>query len=268
MNIRDFGKLVVSIVICEVVGLPLFFSASGPFVDYFVLQNVSTREELYFPIIIFLLVGILLCGLLGILVFRILQRHSEAINKPSSMNARAWGQLIVSIVICEAIGAIGFLSSVILLSLASKFEPITNLYFRLILQSLGLSLVPIYALMSISTFHVWRHLEVTRDAQQRQKITSAMKTFGVLLLLNVFWFASYLKFVMGTVSTQLALTKQLSSVTFGVFSISIIIVIIIVIKKFWPISRWAAFLLIPYLLFIFKSLGLLFSSIVMDLAGG
>ncbi len=90
----------------------------------------------------------------------------------------------------------------------------------------------LYALMGIAAFLVWKHYSGRRKSQ----VTTALKIFGVQLLLNVSWSVIFF----GLQNPGLAMVNI----------IALWLAIAWTMVVFYSISRLAAYLLVPYLLWV------------------
>ncbi|MBQ6908207.1 MAG: tryptophan-rich sensory protein [Clostridia bacterium] len=138
-----------------------------------------------------------------------------------------WKNLIICILIPLAVGA---LSAFITKDSMSMFEEINKpplspspILFPIVWTIL-------YILMGISSYLVY-----TSDAA-KYKISSALQTYAIQLAVNFFW-------------SIIFFNMQLYLLAF-VWLILLWILIISTIIKFNPISKTAAYLLIPYLLWV------------------
>lgn len=137
-------------------------------------------------------------------------------------------KLIISIVVCQLAGVIGniFTSE----SVSTWYQTLNKAPFNPPDWLFGPVWITLYLLMGISMFLVWR------EGLQNQRVKPAFILFIVQLVLNIAW----------------------SMVFFGMQSISgglIVIIIlwfliILTIIRFKSISKVAAFLLVPYLLWV------------------
>ena len=88
----------------------------------------------------------------------------------------------------------------------------------------------LYILMGISIYLIWQRIE------ENKKIRGAMWLFWVHLFFNAIWSIIFF----GLHNPGLAFINI----------IIIWILIIVLMFKFWPINKWATYLLIPYLLWV------------------
>jgi len=95
----------------------------------------------------------------------------------------------------------------------------------------------LYALMGISVFLVWKqYSNVSNDLEKLARWKRALRVFSIQLVLNVFW--SILFF--GLHNPALAL------VDIGILLVSIVVTM----KLFYPFSKTATYLLVPYVLWV------------------
>jgi translocator protein len=137
-------------------------------------------------------------------------------------------QVLISILLCQAAGVIGS---------AFTFSSIPNWYAHLNKASFnppnwvfGPVWLTLYTLMGIAAFIIWE------KRKSNKKVLSALQIFIVQLVINSLW----------------------SIVFFGAHQIFMGLIIILAmwflilltIIKFWPISKAAGILLVPYLLWV------------------
>jgi tryptophan-rich sensory protein len=143
-------------------------------------------------------------------------------------------KLIVSIIICQFAGLIGYLFTrpAFLTWYASLRKP----FFTPSDWVFGPVWIILYILMGIAAFLVWQK---TLDPKQTR---NALILFGVQLVLNAFW-----PFVFFGLKSPLA----------GLIAISILAAaILLTIQRFLGVSRTAGILLIPYFLWVSFASGL------------
>jgi benzodiazapine receptor len=150
------------------------------------------------------------------------------LNEVVKIRPMELSRLILCILICQAAGALG---SVFTSSSVSTWYP------TLIKPDLtppgwviGLVWIILFALIGISLFLVWREVAGRSDAK------SALIIFAAQLVVNILWSWAFF-----------GLRSPLS----GLEVIAVLwILILLTIVKFWPISRVASLLLIPYILWV------------------
>ncbi|MFH0971391.1 MAG: TspO/MBR family protein [Candidatus Micrarchaeota archaeon] len=138
-----------------------------------------------------------------------------------------WKKLLVSIIGCELAGGIGaiFTSPNIPTWYAAlakpSFSPPNWVFFPV--------WTTLYLMMGVSVYLVW-------NREKNKQAEMGLKFFGVQLLLNILW--SFLFF--GMKSPFLGLI--------GI--IALWLSIALTIRQFWKINRNAAYLLVPYILWV------------------
>jgi len=144
------------------------------------------------------------------------------------MNRRSWGQLLTAIIIVQVAGLIGSVAT---------FTSITTWYNTLVKPSFnppnwifGPVWTTLYILMGIALFLVWR------NGLKKKRVKFAFWVFIVHLFVNAGW--SIVFFGLHSL--------------FGGFVMIIILVLFIValIWKFYEIDKRAAYLLIPYIVWV------------------
>jgi translocator protein len=137
-------------------------------------------------------------------------------------------KLILSIIICQAAGVIGsvFTSS----SVSNWYPTLVKPNFTPPGWVIGLVWIVLFTLMGVSLFLVWQ------EGLNLPEIRKAVYIFLAQLLVNVLW--SWAFFGMKSPLAGL-----------GVIAV-LWILILLTIVKFWPISREAALLLVPYILWV------------------
>lgn len=136
-----------------------------------------------------------------------------------------WKKLIASIFICQLAGVIGsiFTTSAIkdwyVFLLKPTFAP-PNWVFAPVW-------VTLYTMMGISLFLIWK------KGLDKKEINNAFKLFLIHLLVNSLWSVIFF---------------GLRNILGGLIEISILVVlVVIIVTKFYKIDKVAAYLLIPYL---------------------
>lgn len=171
-----------------------------------------------------------------------------------------WGKLIISILVCELAGVIGaaFTTSSIPTWYAGLIKPALNPPSWLF----GPVWVALYALMGISLFLIWeQHSDILPPS--REATDGHSKNVGMLRV----W-----KKAVALFFAQLALNAIWSPIFFGARSIgsalAIIVLlwaaIILTILVFKKISRPAAWLLLPYILWVSFALYLNLSILILN----
>lgn len=158
------------------------------------------------------------------------------------MNKLDISKLIISIAGCELVGlgSTPFTIAAIPTWYASLNKP----FFSPPNWLFGPVWTLLYFLMGVSVFLIWRLY------LKKQKVKRAVTIFSIQLGLNFLW--SFLFF-------------WLHSPILGFIDIvALWIMIILTILKFKPLSKWAAYLLIPYLLWVTFATLLNFSIVVLN----
>jgi translocator protein len=137
-------------------------------------------------------------------------------------------KLIVCILICQSAGIIGsvFTSS----SVSTWFTTLNTPEFTPPGWLISAVWIILFTLMGISLFLVWR------EGLDRSEVKSALYIFSAQLIVNVLWSGAFF---------------GLRSPLAGIIVIVLLwILILLTIIRFWPISRAAAILLVPYILWV------------------
>jgi len=137
-----------------------------------------------------------------------------------------WKKLLISILICQFAGVVGSLFTT---------PAIKNWYVFLIKPTFappnwlfGPVWVTLYAMMGISLYLVWI------KGLEKKEVKKAFNLFLVHLIFNAFWSIIFF---------------GLRSILGGLIEISILVILVlIIINKFYKIDKVASYLLIPYLL--------------------
>ena len=143
----------------------------------------------------------------------------------SGQTTRDAVRLVISIVVCEGAGLIGsiFTASAIPIWYASLVKP----YFTPPNWLFAPAWLTLYLLMAISAFIVWR------TGLDKRQVRVALGIFVLQLVLNVLWSLAFF---------------GLHSLLFGVIVIlALWLAILLTIVRFFPISRAAGALLLPYI---------------------
>jgi tryptophan-rich sensory protein len=143
-------------------------------------------------------------------------------------------KLIVAILVCELAGAIGsiFTRPAIGSWYANLVKPAftpPNWVFAPVWTIL-------FALMGVSLFLVWSAYDRAEGPARRKRIKIALLVFGGQFVLNIFW--SFLFFGLGNAGAAFV---EIIFLWLGILATIIV---------FHPISRGAAWLLLPYLLWV------------------
>lgn len=158
---------------------------------------------------------------------------------PSTRSGQAF-KLVIAIAVSEMAGIIGSVFTAP--SIPSWYAGLAKPAFNPPAWVFGPVWTTLYALMGISAFLIWREYEASTRGEvedlfrRKKQITVALILFGVQLILNTLW----------------------SVIFFGLHSpggalIEIAFLwcaILATIVSFYPISRAAAWLLVPYILWV------------------
>ncbi len=137
-------------------------------------------------------------------------------------------KLVVSIVVCQGAGFIGSIFTTP--AIATWYAGLAKPPFSPPNWLFGPVWISLFLLMGIALFFIWR------QGVQTPGVVIALIVFAVQLVLNILW--SFLFF-------------KLQSPLFGFIEIVILwVAIILTILSFARISRTAAFLLIPYIVWV------------------
>jgi len=146
-----------------------------------------------------------------------------------------FAKLTISLVVCFLVAALGsiFTMPAILTWYATLAKPSfapPNWVF-------GPVWTILYVLMAISMYLIWMEFEKAKAKSKKKAMTgSALQVFGIQLFLNIVW--SFLFF-------------GLKSPFYGLIGIILLwLAIVWTIIKFWKISRTAAWLLVPYIIWV------------------
>ncbi len=145
-----------------------------------------------------------------------------------SIKASELPRLVLSIMICQAAGIIGsiFTSS----SVSTWYTTLTKPEFTPPGSVISAVWLVLFTLMGISLFLVWR------EGLSRQEVKSALVIFAAQLIVNVLWSGAFF---------------GLRSPLAGMIVIAVLwALILLTIAKFWSISKTAALLLVPYILWV------------------
>ena len=144
-------------------------------------------------------------------------------NKPTSIL-----KLIICIGICESAGIVGSLFTIP--AIPTWYESLVQPSFRPPNWVFSPVWITLYLLMGLSAFLLWNKTETLK------KELNAISAFGLQLILNVFWSVAFFGF---------------RSPLVGMLVILLLVASILwMIAAFYRISRPAAYLQIPYLLWV------------------
>lgn len=137
-------------------------------------------------------------------------------------------KIVLCIIICQAAGVVGsiFTSS----SVSSWYPTLIKPSFTPPGWLIGLVWTILFTLMGISLFLVWR------EGLDQADVKTAIYFFAAQLVVNVMWSGAFF---------------GLQSPLAGLAVIAVLwVLILMTIIRFWPISRGAALLLVPYILWV------------------
>lgn len=138
--------------------------------------------------------------------------------------------LVLCIIICQAAGSIGsFFTN---MSVSNWYSTLVKPQFTPPGLVIGIVWFILFILMGIALFFVWRNNLLLNNTF----IRNAVVVFGAQLIVNILWSAAFF----GLRSPEAGL---------GVISI-LWVLIFATIALFWRISRDAALLLVPYILWV------------------
>ncbi|MCH7398836.1 tryptophan-rich sensory protein [Belliella sp. DSM 107340] len=137
-----------------------------------------------------------------------------------------WVKLVISLILPQIAGGLGAL--VTISSVGSWYQTLEKPPFNPPSWVFGPAWTTLYVLMGISLYLIW-----TSNHPLKR---TALKLFGIQLFLNALWSPAFF----GLESPILGL----------IVIIPLWGAILVCIKIFYPIHKWASFLLIPYILWV------------------
>lgn len=143
-----------------------------------------------------------------------------------------WKKLVISLLACQIAGAIGSIFT--MASLGNWYSALIKPSFNLPSWVFGPVWTVLFLLMGYALYIVWNSKSKTKEDRKAKKI--ALEMFASQLLLNIAWSA----FFFGLHSPLAAFVNIIFLWAF----------IILTIMKFDKVSNSAAFILIPYLLWV------------------
>ena len=146
----------------------------------------------------------------------------------SSSTLKQVGIALLFILVCQLAGILGAATTVT--GESSWFEALDKPFFNPPSWIFGPVWTTLYTLMGISAFLVWR------QGWERPEVKAALATFGVQLLLNAAWTPVFF----GAQQIGWAL----------VIIVLLWVAIVLTMRRFFPLSQWAGWLLVPYLLWV------------------
>lgn len=132
--------------------------------------------------------------------------------------------LIFFIFLCEAVGFIA--TPITIQSIPTWYASLHKPFFNPPNSIFGPVWTTLYFLMGVSLFAVWQ------KGMQKSRVRRAVGIFALQLFLNLCW--SFVFFGGKSIAGGLIVILLL------------LLLIIATIKLFYPLSKWAAYLLIPY----------------------
>ena len=144
------------------------------------------------------------------------------------MNLKKVGQVLLAILVCQSAGIIGSVFTVS--SIPTWYANLNKASFNPPNWVFGPVWLTLYTLMGIAAFLIWD------KRKSNKKVNFALKIFIIQLVVNSLWSIIFF----GWHQVLLAL------ITIIVMWLLILFTII----KFWPISKTAGILLVPYLLWV------------------
>ena len=137
-------------------------------------------------------------------------------------------KLIISVIGCELVGILGSVFTVS--SIPTWYATLNRPSFAPPNWIFGPVWTTLYLLMGVSFYLIWK------QGWKKKKIRTAGNYFLAQLGLNFIWSPIFF----GLRTPLIAL----------LVIIAMWILIVMTIKKFYPLSKWAAYLLVPYLLWV------------------
>jgi tryptophan-rich sensory protein len=134
-------------------------------------------------------------------------------------------KLASAIVVCELVGFIGAFYTIS--AIPTWYETLNKPFFSPPNWLFGPVWTILYLLMGISVFLIWK------KGLKNKKVNTALEYFLLQLMLNFIW-------------TPIFFGAKMPLLAFFVI-VAMWIFIALTIKKFYPISKIAAYLLLPYL---------------------
>lgn len=143
-------------------------------------------------------------------------------------------RFIFSIIICQLAGLIGSIFTTP--NISTWYTTLTKPHLSPPNFVFGPVWTLLFILMGIALFRIWQKQIESKDSQQSKEILLSLKIFFFQLLLNIFWSILFFGFR----------SPSLAFIEIIVLWISILLTII----AFAKIDRVAAYLLIPYILWV------------------
>ena len=150
------------------------------------------------------------------------------------MKLNNFSKLIISVIVCELVGVIGSIFTVS--SIPSWYAGLAKPALNPPSWVFGPVWIVLYFLMGMAAFLIWSSYAKASEGQEKRKIKIALGVFGVQLFLNAIWSIIFF----GLRNPGWAFVEI----------IFLWLAIIWVIIVFYKISRLAALLLLPYILWV------------------
>jgi len=139
-----------------------------------------------------------------------------------------WPKFIISIIGSELVGLLG--TPFTISAIPTWYATLTKPFFAPPNWIFGPVWTLLYFLMGVAFYLIWK------QDWKKEKVKTARNYFFVQLALNFAWSPIFF----GLRSPILGL----------IVIVAMWVFIVLTIKKFYPLSKWAAYLLIPYLLWV------------------
>jgi translocator protein len=143
-------------------------------------------------------------------------------------------KLIISIAVCQSAGIIG--SFFTISAISTWYAGLTKPVFSPPSWVFAPAWTLLYTLMGIALFMLWLSWQKTEEAKEKKKLKIALFFFGFQLFLNAIWSIIFF----GLKNPFWALVEI----------IFLWLAILLTILFFWKISKIAALLLVPYILWV------------------
>lgn len=137
-------------------------------------------------------------------------------------------KLILSIVACQGAGSLGSIFTN--MSVSTWYPTLIKPWFTPPAGVIPAVWILLFTLMGVSLFLVWR------EGVNRPEVKLAIDIFAAQLVVNILWSAAFF--------------GMRSPIAGLVVIIVLWIMILLTVFKFWPVSRNAALLLVPYIIWV------------------
>jgi tryptophan-rich sensory protein len=141
---------------------------------------------------------------------------------------RDFSKLVVSVIGCQLVGILG--TPFTLAAIPTWYATVNKPFFAPPNWIFGPVWTSLYLLMGVAFYLIWK------QGWQKKKIRTATKFFLAQLGLNFIWSPVFF----GLRSPELGL----------IVIIALLVFIVATMKKFYPLSKTAFYLLVPYLLWV------------------